>query len=399
MKNTKAFTLIELLATIIIVALLLVIAIPAVSRYIASSRANIYIKTLDSYADGAAKMVANGELSMMLDEEIIYYIPFNCINMEKAKESPYGAWNFAYVLLTNRDGKKHYYLYTKDIKNFSVIGSESVKLKRSDVHVSDHEKKDIIAVDGKNQVAIVSETCDFNNLVSSLTGIQPMDSCFNITGDGTITKWNVKSKEVSDSCYTKNLKIPDTINGITVTKIDSMTDIYLDGVFYDMGLESVVIPETVTTIGVSTFEKNKLTSVKIPDAVNKIKIWAFANNNISSINIPDSLTEISNYSFSINRLTTIKIPPSVTKIGVSAFNNNILEELVLSPNLANIGYKAFASDKLKKVDIPATVTRIEVEAFIDNPSLINIRMIGRSNLNDMDLYRDWNGTATITFAP
>ncbi len=84
---------------------------------------------------------------------------------------------------------------------------------------------------------------------------------------------------------------------------------------------------------------------------------------------------------------------------MSAFNNNILEELILSPNLANIGYKAFASNKLKKVDIPATVTRIEAEAFIDNPSLINIRMIGRSNLNDMDLYRDWNGTATIIFAP
>lgn len=57
--NKKAFTLVELLAVIIILGLLMAIAIPSVSKYLAQSRTKTYMNTLSSYADGVTKMVAN----------------------------------------------------------------------------------------------------------------------------------------------------------------------------------------------------------------------------------------------------------------------------------------------------------------------------------------------------
>ncbi len=112
--NKKAFTLIELLAVIIILGLLMAIAIPSVTRYINNSRKKVYANTLDSYVDGLTKMFANGDIPGMYEEDTTYYVPFSCITTEKGEGSPNGDWEFAYVLVTNTSGVKNYSLYTKD---------------------------------------------------------------------------------------------------------------------------------------------------------------------------------------------------------------------------------------------------------------------------------------------
>ena len=83
-------------------------------------------------------------------------------------------------------------------------------------------------------------------------------------------------------------------------------------------LESITIPESVTSIEDSAFDGcSKLTSINIPDSVTSIGDWAFrCCSSLTSINIHDSVTSIGDATFSFcSSLTSISIPNSVTKFG------------------------------------------------------------------------------------
>lgn len=60
--NTKGFTLIELLAVITIMGILMMVAIPTVSRTIENSRKDTFIDTMKSYVNGAKNMWAADNL-------------------------------------------------------------------------------------------------------------------------------------------------------------------------------------------------------------------------------------------------------------------------------------------------------------------------------------------------
>ena len=97
--------------------------------------------------------------------------------------------------------------------------------------------------------------------------------------------------------------IPSTVenNGTTykVTEIADGTS--SSGAFYDSNITSVVIPDTVTSIGDYAFEScDSLTSITIPSSVTSIGENAF---------------------WYCNSLTSITIPSSVTSIGKAAFNS------------------------------------------------------------------------------
>ena len=89
------------------------------------------------------------------------------------------------------------------------------------------------------------------------------------------------------------------------------------------GVTSVVIPDSVTSIGNGAFSGCNLTSVTIPNSVTSIDSYAFEDCiRLTSVTIPDSVTSISSYAFSgCISLTSVTIPDSVTSIGGAAFNH------------------------------------------------------------------------------
>nr|WP_278483507.1 leucine-rich repeat domain-containing protein [Hoylesella nanceiensis] len=93
--------------------------------------------------------------------------------------------------------------------------------------------------------------------------------------------------------------------------------------YYCISLESVTIPNSVTTIGNAAFGLCfSLTSVTIPNSVTKIGYSAFAGcYSLTSITIPNSVTKIGNYAFTdCKALTSVTISNSVTTIGNEAFS-------------------------------------------------------------------------------
>ena len=98
MKNTKGFTLVELLAVIVIMGILMMVAIPAVSRTIENTRKDSFVNTAKNYANAALTQwtadgfSCGGITSSAVDTGKDYYIEIdstvNSLDIIYEKESP-----------------------------------------------------------------------------------------------------------------------------------------------------------------------------------------------------------------------------------------------------------------------------------------------------------------------
>ncbi|MDR0917774.1 MAG: leucine-rich repeat domain-containing protein, partial [Oscillospiraceae bacterium] len=93
-------------------------------------------------------------------------------------------------------------------------------------------------------------------------------------------------------------------------KLDKYTIISIgEDAFSGSDLTSVIIPDSVTSIGDSAFYFSYyLTSVTIPNSVTSIGNSAFRWCSLISVTIPDSVTSIGDYAFRDCNLTSVTIP-------------------------------------------------------------------------------------------
>jgi hypothetical protein len=124
-------------------------------------------------------------------------------------------------------------------------------------------------------------------------------------------------------------------------------------------------------------EEAVINELIIPTGVTKINDYALAREGgdiIESIILPETLTTIGKYAFYGTWLHSITIPNSVTSIGDHAFENGWLESVTLGSNLTHIGSYAFKNTSITSVNIPASVTYIGAFAFEDCPNLTSVTL-------------------------
>ena len=125
-KNNKGFTLVELLAVIVILGLLMAIAIPSVTKYITQSRVKTLVSTMDGYVTAVVTQVNNGEYKFS-DSTKVFAIPIECISLEKGGTNPFGNWYqanssyWAYVLV-HYDSNNYNYEYGFTFKDDAGYG-------------------------------------------------------------------------------------------------------------------------------------------------------------------------------------------------------------------------------------------------------------------------------------
>lgn len=201
---------------------------------------------------------------------------------------------------------------------------------------------------------------------------------------------------------TKDVVIPNTINGQPVINIGNdafrskaLTSVVLPDTLQSIGtwafalntLTAINIPEGVTSLGDSAFRGNTLTTVTIPTSLTVIGTYAFSYNSISEINIPSSIVTIGNFAFYKNKLTSLTVPSSVTTIGSSAFGDNLISNLTLNEGLTTISYQAFIRNKLTHVTLPSTLTELRDTAFSQN-SLIDVTVLSTNVTYGTDVFKD-----------
>ena len=212
---------------------------------------------------------------------------------------------------------------------------------------------------------------------------------------------------VSSGTPGETLTIPSTLGGYPVAEIKcgstSTSKRYnlLGSTANNTTITKVIIPDTVTTIGMNAFRGlNALTSIDIPASVTTISDYAFysnigikkvnfaENNNLSNLGNyafyscsalkevnflgNNKITSIGNYTFyGCSSLIQIDIPSSITSIGDRAFYNcSQLQEVQLPEEVTSIGnYAFYGCKKLSKINLPNKLQTIGNSAFYNCTSL------------------------------
>jgi prepilin-type N-terminal cleavage/methylation domain-containing protein len=118
-KRTRGFTIIELLAAVIILGIILIIAVPAVTKYLDDSRSSSYVTTAKNIMSATRVMVNSGKFSFY-DADVSYYIPTTCVQSENSNRSPYGDFDPAYVIVNYEKSGYSYYWVSRDEEGIGV---------------------------------------------------------------------------------------------------------------------------------------------------------------------------------------------------------------------------------------------------------------------------------------
>ena len=194
-----------------------------------------------------------------------------------------------------------------------------------------------------------------------------------------------------DCATLESVTLPDSITTIgsqAFSGCSSLTSITIpDGVeiiesslfFKCNSLTNVIIPDSVTTIEGRAFGScTSLTSIEIPDTVTAIEGGAFNNcEALKSITIPDGVTSIGDATFGYcSSLTNITIPDSVTSIGERAFDYcSALKSIIIPDSVTMIGNRAFAYCRaLENITMPSHMTNIGKSAFYSCVALKSIEI-------------------------
>ena len=149
---------------------------------------------------------------------------------------------------------------------------------------------------------------------------------------------------------------------------DGITSIF-NYAFYQTGITSITIPNSVTQIGTTVFEScANLASIDIPASVTTIGSSVFKDcTALETATLPNSVTEINNFLFkNCTSLKSVIMPANATTFGMEVFNKcKSLENVSIPAGVATIGSQAFIDcSALTSITIPSSVTRIGSYAFL-----------------------------------
>ncbi len=191
-------------------------------------------------------------------------------------------------------------------------------------------------------------------------------------GDVSVFTFHLDNNEYTivgfDMEFSGVLVIPDTFNGLPVTKIGygafSMSE----------GITEVIIGKNITAIGSNAFKNCKnLVSITIPDNVESIGESAFEHcDSLESVVIGDGITSIGNFTFnSCGSLTTVILGENVISIGRQSFSHTGLTSITLNDKLEFIDDSSFYNcDLLTSITIPSSVTYVGQYVFHNCDNLI-----------------------------
>ena len=199
----------------------------------------------------------------------------------------------------------------------------------------------------------VSETAFISNSIfnhcKQLTSVEFNP---NITAYPTAIFYGCESiKEFDFSKYRKVMKISNNM-------------------FMQSGIESAVIPEGVTAIGLGAFKESAIKKVTLPSSVKSIGSGAFQGSQIMAVNLSYVTTIEDNLFNGCKNLTTVSLNDNISKLPTSVFEAcESLKQIELPLALTEIGKNAFKGSGLESIVLTDNLTQIGESAF-ENSALL-----------------------------
>ena len=395
MKKKKGFTLVELLAVIVILAVILVIAVPQIMSVIESARKGSIESTAKLIAEGAEREYTNRKIlgkdtnikcsdvsSMNSNDYGTCVITFdntgkatvkvtgkgkfegytcngNSTNMECVKGEIPGPTETAaqYFSYSEVEGGVSItgYLAVGEVNNVVVKDKDKCVAYLQGIGATEEQVNTLCSGNALDNGMTLKDAVQEGDIPSSDYETAGLEVTYNGGGTDVVIPSEINGKKVvaiADNAFTDMGVTPTNISNTKKVSVSYLNnnrnvgtvrkiDISVDG----LGITSVVIPNTVTSIGIDAFAYNKLTEVTIPSSVTSIGIGAFRNNKLTEVTIPSSVTNIMDEAFMSNQLTSITLSDGVTSIGNRAFENNQLIEVVIPSSVTSIGWGAFAKNQ------------------------------------------------------
>jgi hypothetical protein len=216
---------------------------------------------------------------------------------------------------------------------------------------------------------VLDSTSEMTSIKLDNEGLIPTEERYFTTvsnADGTVAITSYTGTE-------SDIIIPRTINGNSVTRIAPYFHHTYDN--SKLKLTSVVIPSSVTSIGVFAFRGNRLTSIVIPSSVTKIENRALElNPTLKSIVTPENVTTLEDAQYYGDGLTTVTISDNVKIIKAHVFGVNAITAITIPEKVESIGDYALKSNMLTKITIPRSVKSLGRAFISDNPNLNEINL-------------------------
>ena len=414
MKKKKGFTLVELLAVIVILAVILVIAVPQIMSVIESARKGSIESTAKLIAEGAEREYTNRKI-LGKDTNVL------CSDVSSMNSNDYGTCVITFdnagkatVKVTGK-GKFEGYTCNGNSTNMECVKGEIPGSTETDAQYFGYEENaiDEVIVKDKDKCITFLKTNiypeDDANTICSGNKLKKDDWTLRddvLQGNIPSSDYETAGLEVTYGTYITgynieggtDVVIPSEINGkkvvgiavgaftdrgvISTTNINNtkkVTVSYLSNSKnkiiatqllqesqqpIGLGITSVIIPNTVKSIGRGAFFDNKLTTIVIPNSVASIDAGAFSGNQLTSITLSDGVTSIGESAFAYNQLTEVVIPSSVTSIGRDAFSIGCGTVNCTNNNVCTC-IKAGGNENLSKI-INKTGRSFDWDAIINN---------------------------------
>ena len=149
----------------------------------------------------------------------------------------------------------------------------------------------------------------------------------------------------------------------------------------------------VTKIGNGAFRSAKqISQVTFSDQLTTISDYTFSNVGLTSLTLPNSVTTIGASAFDGNPIVSASLNLSNVKtIGASAFNNTQSISAVVITKAEQIGANAFYNAGLTTLKLPNTLTSVGQNAFAGNNQLKTVEGINFDTINVVNVF----GSTTI----
>ena len=411
MKN--AFTLIELLAVIVILAIIALIATPIVIDIISDTKESALLRSAEFYLDGVEFSVASAKLNNRTIKNGVYNILENgniCLEygadskctdelkVEVNGEKP----KVGSIKITNGEIKEVSLMLGNNIVSTNTKGELVLSDKQEEVKLAPglYDENNNLLISWKDLISTEYQSITYYDLDLDE---EVTRAILNVDENGVLTAvYNINIHENYSSEYlTGKLVIDDSVISIgwaAFAECSSLTGVTIPGNVTSIGdnafnwcsgLESITIPSSVESIGDYAFaECSSLKSITIPTGVTFIGDKAFSNcsslisikvdeNNpvYDSRNNSNAIIETASNTLIVGCKNTV-IPNSVTSIGKWSFQGcTSLTSITIPSSLTSIGWAAFAGcSSLATINYAGTETEwnaISKESYWDDNTLTN----------------------------